>query len=373
MDRYDQFVHRGLCEVSPTPLPGKRVTSGSTFTKQFRVGEVTPPVLAVEISFDQFMACMQSRRFLSPKYFYHFIIRDEAEVETREECMLRYQFLKYLNQVPYAYFDFQLSDSALPAYISFMNSVNWRREECTHFHMSFDRNPTGFKNIPLEQARGTLKLREEKLLWFPEKTLRLARGKIDGTVLEDTRKLKKIIEEYMSRIDSKYYLQGLDDFDKAYLAYHYLFDFKNAHNIDVTPLTITYANERTYYDNGVQKLNPSFDRWESRPVGTYEHGKGVCTGQARLFNSLLCNPYMKVPAEAIVGYIPSGEAHCWSNFTIHHKNYQCCTTMRGLFADLDACGYEADEDQYFTEMYPHSYLFPRQQEYIRDHVKSLRK
>lgn len=374
MDRYDELVHRGILEVSPLPIPGKIVKAGSSYVKQFPVGSKMPPTYTVEVTFDQFMNCIRSNLFRDSRYFYHFIIRDEAVVESREECMLRYQFLKYLNATPYASFDFYLSDSALPAYIAFMEGVFWRRDECTKFHMSMDRNPTTMKKIPLEKAHGILKLHEEHLLWYSNDTLRLLRGKINGDVLDDTFQLKKIIREFIEKVNATYHIQGLDDFDKAYLAYHYLFDRFQGFNIDIRPRGITYATERTYRDpNGVQKLNPSYSRWESRPVGTYEHNKGVCTGQSRLFNSLLCNPYFQIPADAVVGTIPSGEAHCWSNFIINHRNYQCCTTMRGLFADLDGASYQADEDQYFTKLYPHASLFPKQQEMIKNHIKSLRK
>ena len=362
MDRYQNMVHTGVCVRDETPIPGRKVEAGSPLAKTFKVGSVTPSVCRVAISYDQFQNCMQNNLYKNLPYVLHFKIYDEAVVSTREECMLRYQFLKYLHSIPGAVFDFYCSDSSLPAYISFMNSMNWTKGDGTTFHMTVDRNPVSYKKIPLEKARGTVDITEEKLLWFPQETLRLLPGKVDGTILADT------------ELDRKYRVSLFNDFDKAYLTFHYLFDVPYANNISLSPLHITYATGQTYIDDGgVQRLKPSSTRWESKPIGTLEHKKGVCTGQARLFNSILSSPEMKIPAVAIFGDIPSGEHHCWSNFVIDDRIFQCCTTIRGVFADLDLFGYKPDNDQLFTKVYPHSYLPYEEIQKVKKRVSMLRK
>ena len=374
MDRYEKFVHTGVCEQKSYVLPGKRVTLGSYLSKYFSVGSKTPPIYTIEVTYDQFLHFMKSGMPYNRDRFYHFIIRDEGIVETRDECMLRYQFLKYLNQLPFAIYSFRLSDSALPAYISFMNSVDWKHSENTMIEMTLDRHPTSFKNIPLENARGHLEIEEEKLLWFSDKTIRLLPGKVNSTVLSDTVKLQKFIQNFMNTLDSNYRVGMMNDFDKAYLVYHYLFDSKYASNIDISPLSITYAHSQTERNqNGVQVLKPSITQWESRPIGTLEHNKGVCSGQSRLMRSLLCNPEMKIASDAVYGTIPSGESHCWNEFVIDEKTYQCCTTMKGLFQDLDEEGYVPENGSYFPYVYPHESLYFFEVEKIKDHVKSLKK
>lgn len=352
MDRFDRVIPNGVCNVS------------STKTRY-----------EVLVSYDQFLSIVHNQKFSHMRnYPVLFLIDDQAVVSTREECMARYQFLKYINQFPNAEFEFRLSDSSLPAYISFMNSVGWKHDSTTDIYMNVDRNPIAEKNIPIEDGRGRLHIPEEKLMWFSDKKLQLAKNKIDRATLNDTLRLKQIVLEFICKLNQKYPIEKLDDFEKAYLAYHYLFDPKCAPQTALTPLGITFANSRTYNDqDGVQRLRRSITRWESKPVGTYDHRKGVCTGQARLFTSLICNPYLMVPAERVVGTIPSGERHCWSEFLINHRIYQCCTTMKGLFANLDSYGYKHDADEYFSEIYPHGTLYYNQVEMIKNHVKSIKK
>ena len=374
MDPYRKCERTGICMRDKNPLPGRRVEAGTALSKIFKAGSVTPSICRVSISYDQFMNCMQRGLYKNLPYVLHFKIYDEAVVSTREECMLRYQFLKYIHNIPGAVYDFYLSDSALPAYISFMNSMNWMKSDGTTFHMSLDRHPTSYKRIPLEHAKGKLDIPEEKLLWFSDHTLRLLPGKVDSTVLSDTEKLKRFIQNFMSKLDSKYRISGLSEFDKAYLTFHYLFDTPTIHNIELNPLHITYATEQTYIDEmGIQRLKPSSTQWESKPVGTLEHRKGVCTGQARLFNSVLNSPEIKIPAESIFGDIPSGEHHCWSNFVIDNHIFQCCTTIRGIFANLDLFGYKPDFGQDFTNLYPHAYLPYEEIQKVKKRVNQLKK
>ena len=367
MDRFQAVEQRNLCTIEPRRERGE---------------------YDVFISYDQAYNVINNYLFRNVKGTLHFHIYDEGVVQTKEECMLRYQLLKYLNSFRHATFDFHLSDSALPAYISFTESLNWSHEKRTYYQMDMDRNPLSQKNIPLEKARGILYIPEEKLQWFPENSIRLIPKKTEFRVTEDTLKLKKYsqelrennydnlktMKELREKIERKYYFVSLNDFDKAYLVYHYLFDPRYAKNIDIDPISIRYADAQTCKDErGVQRLKPSLTRWESKPIGTLEHRKGVCTGQSRLFSGILSSPSFRVNAEAVGGTIPSGEIHCWSDIEINGKIYGCCTTMRGLFANLDSYGYDSDTREVFPKLYPHTFLYFNQVEDVKRHVKSLRK
>lgn len=354
MDRYDAFVQRRINRIEKD--------------KQ------SPSVYVVDVTYDQIPALLQSSTFSNLKnHPVHFIVRDEDVVETREKCLLRYSFLKTIDEFPHASYDFCLSDSSLPAYIAFMASMNWKHEKSTKYHLTMDRHPARTKNIPIENASGKLCIIEEKLLDFSDQRLKLCSKKIDASVLEDTFRLKQFINQYLNLLDRNYHTSSLTDFDKAYLAYHYLFDH-NSSNIGFQPLGITFANQRTKKDSqGVQRLKPSMTRWESRPVGTLDHRSGVCTGQSRLYTSLLTNPDVGIPAESVGGKIPSGEIHCWTEFLIKDKLYQCCTTMKGLFANLDYYGYVPAKSEFFAKLYPHGFLYYNQIEDIKKHIKQLKK
>ena len=375
MENYEKFVSKGILKQDPNPLPGRVVKEGSHLAKYFPVGSKSPNIYTVEISADQFVNVMKSGKFKDKNHFYYFVIHDEGKVTSYDDCMLRFQFLQYLSEVPYAIYNFRLSDSSLPAYISFMESVNWNRDQNTLFQMVLNHfDSETVSKIPLDQARGQLHMKEEDLIWYSDSVLQRLRNKVDGLTLGDTFQLKKAINEYCDKIDRTYYKAYFTDFDKAYLAYHYLFDPRSFNNIDIDTLDIGYANSQITTDaNGLVHLKKSLTCWESRPVGTLNHGKGVCTGQARLFSSLLWNPEMKVPATHVFGKLPTGEEHCWSEFQAHGYTYQCCTTMKGLFQDLDVEGYKPDPGQYFPYILPHFDLDYHEIEEVKQHVKSLKK
>ncbi len=357
MDKYNSCVTRDKCNLSDKPLPSRK---RNTF------------IYTLDISFDQFLSFIKTNKYLNSNICLHFNIYDEAIATTREELMLRFQFLKYINKFKNCSYDFILSDSTLPAYISFMNSINWKHENQTRLKMSIDRNPTSSKNIPLEQAKGKISIKPDKLQLFSNNTIRLVEKKLlDEYVVEDAIKLKKIVPYIRELIEKNYHYQYLYDFEKAFIVYHYLFDVKNANNTRIKPLSIKYADEQTYYKDGIQHLKPSYTRWESRAIGTLEHGRGVCTGQARLFSSLLSNPQIRIPAEATFGNIPSGEHHCWVSMVINDRTFGCCTTLEGLYANLDRRGYIPDDKQVLSSIYPHSYLNEQQKQKIKQHIKRL--
>ena len=374
MDRYQPYEKKGRCSMDPKPLPGRKVTPGSHLAEYFPVGSTSPCIYTVKISYDQFVACMNAGKYKDRDHFYYFIIQDEGVLNTKDDGMLRLQFLKYLQDVPYAIYNFQCSDSTLPAYIYFLNHMGWKKEKNTILQMTMDRHPATPKNIPIETAKGRIMIDEENLMWFPDQTLRLIKGKTNDTVLEDAFQLKYFARGLKIKLNEKYRFDQFTDFDKAFVAYHFLFDHPAFCHLALPPLGITYANCQTARDeHGVQILKPSETKWESRPVGTLKHNQGVCTGQSRLFNAVICSPEFQIPAAPIYGKIPSGESHCWSNFVIDNQIYQCCPTLRGLFPDLDAAGYKANDALYFPKIYPHASLKHHQIEDIRKHVKSLKR
>ena len=137
---------------------------------------------------------------------------------------------------------------------------------------------------------------------------------------------------------------------------------------------IEYADDRVHYSKkGVAKLKPSETRWESRAAGTLEHGSGVCTGQAKLFRTLICNPEIDITADTVCGKTSTGGIHCWCEFVIDEKLYQCCTTGGGLFSDLNRKGYVPFNGLYFPELYPHASLNSFEVNRVARHVKELRK
>lgn len=374
MDIYQNVLNRDLyqiCEVDEA----ERVTMDSDIEYRyfFQLGTMRPDILPIEVSFDYFEDCINSDACNIPDQLLHIKIYDEAIVTTREEAMLRYQMLKYLNKQKNAYFSFYLSDSTMPAYIAFMESLNWKWNNKSRLVLNLDRNYTS-GDIPIEKARCKLDISPEKLICFSDQKLHLIRGKVSGVVLDDALELKKFIKQYLNELHDKYNVDQLTDFDKAYIAYHYLFDKKIQNNVALTPLSIEYADDRVRYSKkGSTKLRPSESRWESRALGTLEHKKGVCSGQAKLFRSLICNPEMGVTAENILGTVSNGGIHCWCEFVADGKSYSCCTTGGGIFNNLYARGYEPYDYQYFPFIYQHGSLNTIEQNKVARHVRSLKR
>ena len=374
MDKYDKYASHDMLKVDSTPIPSQRVARGSNLEKFFPAGTKLPPIYKVEVSHDKFLEFMQHPALQDKNRCYYFIIDDEVSVSDRNELASRFYFLKYLNQFPNSIFNFCLSDSTMPAYISFMNTLDWKHEGTTLFQLTMDHNFNAPKNYLLHMAKGKIMLDEEHLLWLDNQTLSVIRNKVEPAVMEDTLKLKRGINTYMDQLSTRYHVPYFNEFDHAYMAYHYLFDNPRNPKTDLLPLGIGYAESRTYEDRqGIQRLNPSFSRWESKPAGTLEHKKGVCTGQARLLASFLCNPEVKVAATSVFGDIPSGERHCWVEMNIHGLNYQCCTSIKGLFADLEAAGYVPLDNQYFALANHHMAYNEASKEAVAKHVKAFRK
>lgn len=350
-DRFEKAVHKNEYRIDRVPpIPGKQAGG----------------YINIQISFDNFQRFLNEVGKINTNLPIKCTIYDEGLITSRYDLSLRYNFLERLNGIRFADIRFNLSDATLPVYNTFMTELGWRHKDATSLKMTIDRNPLAVKDLRLLDAKGLLLLKEENLVLQEDHVLANLTGKVKPTNLSDAQKLKSAIKRFGETLDRCYYSSFLTDYDKAYLAYHYLFDRDQ--------LGITFATEQTYRDiNGVQRLKSSKDQWESKPYGTYAHRRGVCEGQARLMSILLNNREIKVPSTPINGHIPSGEIHTWTGFVIDDKLYQCCTTMRGIFSDLDRAGYTPTPDEVYPKVFKHASLTKPEIDKIAAHVKQLKR
>lgn len=291
-------------------------------------------------------------------------IYDEDNIISENQINLRYQFLKMINELKTVKINFYLSDSTLPLYNLLMSKIGWIHQEKTTLSLNLDRNPVpkSHRNFYLESAQGKLVIPEEKLIWFSKPTLDGIKDKVDENVLKDALKLKDIVYNYYCRLDELYKFKEFSDFDKVWLAY----DFIKRH--------IRFASEAVYVQNGVEKrYSPNgINDWASTPLGTYQHKKGLCEGQARLMTILLNNPYIRCDTKAINGSHPLGR-HVWSGTVIEGRLYQTCLTMSNVFKRLDQMGYVADDDEIYPKMYTPSSLGDREVINVQNHIRRLKK
>ena len=175
---------------------------------------------------------------------------------------------------------------------------------------------------------------EESLIWVPATIIHKLEGKVAEETLKKAIKLKEIVFQYYTRLNSLYHTEEFTEFDKIWLAY----DFIKRH--------ISFANEATRYENGRQVLYNPNNRYDfvSEPLGTYQHKKGVCEGQARFMQALLNNQYFRSDTVAINGVCPLGN-HVWVGSVVNNQLYQTCLTMAGPFKDLSIKGYVPDENE----------------------------
>ncbi len=350
-DKFDKVIRRNIFVTKVHPaLPGFEMNK----------------CIEVKVSIDKLGAIIDRLKKLSFDCPLNCTIYDEENIRNTEDIKYRRRLLESLNGANFLKVKFELSDTTLPVYNYYMEKFRWRHGTVTELRMTVDRNAASEKNLMLEKAQGTIIIPEEKLVWQPDYVLARLRGKVSSQVLDDTDKLKDVIRNYSDMISSGYYFDHLTDFDKVYLAYHYLFDRDK--------LNIGYAwNQTIIGKDGVMYLKRSPTEWESRPYGTYEYRCGVCEGQARLMAILLNNSDMRVDAVTVDGHISSGTAHTWVEFVIDGKLYQCCTTMRGYFKNLDAAGYKPNAYEIYPRVYEHSYLTDAEIAKVDRHVKTLKK
>ena len=136
---------------------------------------------------------------------------------------------------------------------------------------------------------------------------------------------------------------------------------------------IGFANEAVAIKNGkeVIKYSGGYD-WFSKPLGTLEHRKGVCAGQARLATVLSSNYHLKTDTVVIDGEVPIGQ-HAWTGTVIDGKLYHICYTRRKLFFDPKSNGYVINDSEIYPRVYPTASLDFKQIQKVKDHVRSLKK
>jgi FAD:protein FMN transferase len=201
-------------------------------------------------------------------------------------------------------------------------------------------------------------------IWYVDKDIESKLKQIQELeeTLKKAIKLKEIVFQYYARLNSLYHTEDFTEFDKIWLAY----DFIKRH--------ISFANEATRYENGRQVLYNPNNRYDfvSEPLGTYQHKKGVCEGQARFMQALLNNQYFKSDTVAINGVCPLGN-HVWVGSVVNNQLYQTCLTMAGPFKDLGIKGYVPDVSEVYPKIYGTSSLSNQELMQIQSHIKRLRK
>lgn len=348
MDKFSQVITTNISRLKAvTPLPNK------------------PRYSVFDISFDKFAEFINwySKSHINLPLL-SATIYDEDIILSPEQFNLRYQFLRLINSLNFKNISFILSDSTMPIYNEIMKKIGWKHVNKTTLHMSINRHPQVRTNLQLAEAQGQVKIKEENLIWCSPIALAELKGKniIDARVLEDAIRLKEIVFNYYTRLNSLYHTEYFTDFDKVLLTY----DFIKRH--------ISFAGEATRTLNGKQILyNPNniYD-WVSQPLGTYQHKRGVCEGQARLMQALINNPYFRSDAVTIDGTCPLGN-HAWVGTVINNHLYQTCLTMAGPFKDLEARGYVPDSNQIYPRLYESSSLSTTELLQIQSHIKRLKK
>lgn len=380
---------------TPKPLPPRRDLFGDFVTKNTyvynkplppRIGEAYEPYKEIGLSFDKFgtfLTEIKERPILVP---ISITIYDEGQNINESDNLRRIHLLKALNDLNIKNALFILSDSTLPVYNEVMSVINWHHSDKTSLKMKIDRNPAliSGRDLKLEKAKGTLIMSEEQLYWQPDFVLSKLLGKVDERVLRDTDLLRTFVRDFYEGVEKTYYgvekaYHGnrLTDFDKLWIAYNFV------------RRNIGYAGECTSMDNnGNTILKPSdtgFDpRWESRPCGTLEHGRGVCSGQARLLRVLLNNYFMGLDSTTISGTLRTirrwpnrdkEELHEWGGTVIEGKLYQYCTTTGKFLITLNTEDrkYIPDINEIYPKVYPIGTKDDKEVERIKTHVKCLRR
>lgn len=346
MDRFSKVITTNEMSIkAELPLPNR------------------PKYSRLDISFDKFNEFIN--RYLSESIRLPLLqatIYDEAVITSQEDFNLRYQFLRKINELNFKKISFRLSDSTMPIYNAIMEKIGWKHSDKTELFMSIDRNPKERKDLRLQSAQGKIMMPEESLIWVPATIIHKLEGKVDEETLKKAIKLKEIVFQYYTRLNSLYHTEDFTEFDKIWLAY----DFIKRH--------ISFANEATRYENGRQVLYNPNNRYDfvSEPLGTYQHKKGVCEGQARFMQALLNNQYFRSDTVAINGVCPLGN-HAWVGSVVNNQLYQTCLTMAGPFKDLGTKGYVPDVSEVYPKIYGTSSLSNQELMQIQSHIKRLRK
>lgn len=346
MDRFSKVITTNVMNIkAELPVPNR------------------PEYSRLDISFDKFNEFIN--RYLSRNIRLPLLqatIYDEDDITSQEEFNLRYHFLRKINELNFKNISFILSDSTMPIYNAIMERIGWKHADKTELFMSIDRNPKERKDLRLQSAQGKIMMPEESLIWVPATIIHKLEGKVDEETLKKAIELKEIVLQYYLRLNSLYHIEDFTEFDKIWLAY----DFIKRH--------ISFAKEATRYENGRQVLYNPNNRYDfvSEPLGTYQHKRGVCEGQARFMQALLNNQYIRSDTVAINGECPLGN-HVWVGSVVDNRLYQTCVTQAGPFKDLDTKGYVPDVSEVYPRIYETSSLSNQELMQVQSHIRRLRR
>ena len=182
--------------------------------------EVTIPSLSgrpetfikLELSADQFSNFCNATVATNIDKDIEAIIYDEGIINNKANINLRQKLIKKLNTLHFKKIKFILSDSTLPIYNHFMCALDWRHKKVTTITMKIDRSPVNQNNRDwkLNEARGTIDIPEEKLIWLSNYELYYLKGKVNDRILSDTKKLKKLLTYLESYFEETYYLENIN-------------------------------------------------------------------------------------------------------------------------------------------------------------------
>ena len=291
-------------------------------------------------------------------------IYDEAIVSPydRTDIGKRIDFLSCLQGKLINHASFQLSDDTLPLYNSAMNRLNWYPEN-TELSLSLDRNPAKSKKLDLDIARGNLKLREEDLIRLDNSTLSRIR-RVSPQIISNTKELKNVIQKFCNDTHRRYDLSrlSLSPYHKIILAYNYVLD------------NVPYGNEYIMKQGDTVFLKPNVPNYIKEPLGCYQHGKGICEGQARLMTILLNNNEMDIDATTIIGYTPIGH-HAWVGTIVNDCLTTTCLSKQGVFFNPKEAGYTRNDPNNRRDLglYKEIYLEKCKTKRLGDQLRSVRR
>lgn len=232
--------------------------------------------------------------------------------------------------------------------------------------MKIDRDPidTEIRQWNLSKAIGKLYISEEKLIWIPDNELNQLYDKIDDKILQEVLKLKEVILFLDTYLKEKYHFKDMNEYEKVLVVYNFINTY------------IRFPLKYMDIVDGKEILKPNHPDYILEPFGTWINKEGLSEGQARLMVSLLNNPIINIDATTIKGETPQGK-RTWVGIVIKNKLYQCCTTIKDPFRNLDELGYVINEsmedNQIYPSIYEHAYLSEEEIKKIDKHVKSLRR
>lgn len=287
------------------------------------------PELYINCSYDKYNELLQLLDKLEKNYPLSISLYDEERSLTDENYLNIQKIIKALNNKRVNSLNLYMSDATMPIYNLYMYHSGWIHQDKTKLFLSLDRHPLKEKRLNLQYATGQIMMPEEKLLWVPKFIFRQLDDRINPRVFEETKKLRRFLDNYNMQIKRTYKYQELTDIEKTLIVY------------DDIRKSICYASDRTTIFPGKSIHAPITDKnnW-----------------QARLMVCMLNNPEMMVDACTINGLILDGKRHTWVGIHTNDKLYECCPTMQEPFRNLKNKGYIPDQEEQYINTYKRSFL-----------------